>query len=329
MWARQVLGPAGTRLPYRSVGRSVRNFRMDRKEYDEIHSKSVSPRTREAFWQEQASKLVWNKSPTKILDQSRPNFPRWFPDGQINASFNCLDRHVNEGRGNQVALIYDSPVAGLKEKLTYKQLLEKVETFAGVLRDSCNVNKGDAVVIYMPMIPEAVIAMLACARIGAPHSVVFGGFASRELAIRIDDVKAKAIVTASCGIEPSRVIEYEPLLRGALELSKHKPGKIVSKYREPTKERPNLPARGGLDFLDWDQEMKKAKPVAAVPMASTDSLYVLYTSGSTGTPKGIVRDTGGYCTAMQFSMDFLMQTKPGDVFFTSSDVGWVVGHVRF
>ena len=307
--------------------RQIRRFRLDKSTYDNLHKQSIGQATRSEFWSQQAHKLSWNKPPSKILDESRPNFPRWFPDGELNASVNCLDRHVAEGRGDQIALYYDSPVSGSKAKFTYKELLGQVERFAGVLKDSCNVGKGDAVVIYMPMIPDAVIAILACARIGAPHSVVFGGFASRELAVRIDDVKAKAIVTASCGIEPSKVIEYEPLLRGALDIAKHKPQHVISKHRKPTAKRPDLPLKSSWGQLDWDDEISKAKPAKPVPVKSTDPLYVLYTSGSTGTPKGIVRDTGGYCTAMSFSMEHFMRAGKGDVYFASSDVGWVVGHV--
>ena len=306
-----------------------RGFRMEKKAHDEMHSRSVSPATREGFWKDQASQLHWIREPKKILDLSRPSFPRWFVDGEINACYNCVDRHVHEGRGDQLAIIYDSPVSGVKTKMTFKELLDQVEKFAGVLKDTCKVRKGDPVVIYMPMIPEAVVAMLACARLGAPHSVVFGGFASRELAIRIEDVKAKVVVSASCGIEPNRVVEYGPLLKGALDQSKHRPDVVISKHRSPTHTRPDLPPKSAtpLGFLDWDLEMSKAQNAAVTPVLSTDPLYVLYTSGSTGTPKGIVRDTGGYCTSMSFCMDLLMKARKGDVFFSTSDVGWVVGHV--
>lgn len=320
------------RAPRGRVGvmpRMARAFRMDKKTYDEVHARSVAPATRQAFWKEQASKLKWHRAPTTILDESRPNFARWFTDGEINASVNCLDRHVEEGRGNQVALFYDSPVTGQKSQYTFTELLEQVERFAGVLKDKCGVKKGDAVIIYMPMIPEAVVAMLACARIGAPHSVVFGGFASRELAIRIDDAKANVVVTASCGVEPNRIIEYEPLLRGAIDLCVHKPKHIVSKLRRPSAAKPNMPGHSSNDIMDWDTEVAKAERAAPVMLKSTDPLYILYTSGSTGTPKGIVRDTGGYCTAMSFSMGFFMHARAGDVYFASSDVGWVVGHVSY
>ena len=309
-----------------------RGFRTDVKTYNQIYSRSITPGTREEFWKEEARKLNWNSFPKNILDLTKPLFPRWYSDGEINACYNCVDRHVQEGRGEQLALVYDSPVTDTKTKLTYRELLDAVEKFAGILKETCSVRAGDRVIIYMPMIPEAIVAMLACARLGAPHSVVFGGFASKELAIRIDDAKAKVIVSATCGVEPTRVVHYEPLLKGALELCKFRPESIIMKHRVPTKMRKDLPDKTastsswGIEVFDWDEEMKKAKKAFCTFVPSTSPLYILYTSGSTGTPKGIVRDTGGYCTAMSYSMNNFMKSGKGDVYFAASDIGWVVGH---
>ena len=272
-----------------------------------------------AFWAQAAHGVSWTTAPQRILDDDNPPFYRWFPDAELNTCANALDRHI-EARGDQAALIYDSPVTGTKQVYTYRELLDATARFGGVLR-SLGVDKGDRVVLYMPMIPEAVIAMLACARIGAVHSVVFGGFASHELANRIDDAQPVVIVTASCGIEPTRVIEYKPMLDHALTRSTHQPRACVVVQRDQL----------GCDLIprrdhDWAQAMATAKPVDPVPVAATDPLYVLYTSGTTGKPKGIVRDNGGHAVALTWSMRNIYGVGPGEVFWAASDVGWVVGH---
>jgi propionyl-CoA synthetase len=274
----------------------------------------------ERFWGAAASGIDWYRQPTVVLDQSNPPFYRWFADGTMNTCFNALDRHVNDGRGDQAALIYDSPVTGTSRKLTYRQLLDEVARFAGVLR-SLGTGAGDRVVIYMPMIPETVVAMLACARLGAVHSVVFGGFAAPELAARIDDAAPKVVVSASCGIEVSRVLEYKPILDKAIELSSAKPGRCV------ILQRPQAAAAltEGRD-LDWQDAMAAAEPADCVPVAATDPLYILYTSGTTAKPKGVVRDNGGHAVVLRWSMDNIYDTKPGEVFWAASDIGWVVGH---
>jgi propionyl-CoA synthetase len=274
----------------------------------------------ERFWGAAASGIDWYRQPTVVLDKSNPPFYRWFADGTLNTCFNALDRHVNDGRGDQAALIYDSPVTGTSRKLTYRQLLDEVARFAGVLR-RLGTGAGDRVVIYMPMIPETVIAMLACARLGAVHSVVFGGFAAPELAARIDDAAPKVVVSASCGIEVSRVLEYKPILDKAIELSSRKPGRCV------ILQRPQAVAAltEGRD-LDWQDAMAAAEPADCVPVAATDPLYILYTSGTTAKPKGVVRDNGGHAVVLRWSMDNIYDTKPGEVFWAASDIGWVVGH---
>jgi propionyl-CoA synthetase len=274
----------------------------------------------ERFWGAAASGIDWYRQPTVVLDKSNPPFYRWFADGTLNTCFNALDRHVNDGRGDQAALIYDSPVTGTGRKLTYRQLLDEVARFAGVLR-RLGTGAGDRVVIYMPMIPETVVAMLACARLGAVHSVVFGGFAAPELAARIDDAAPKVVVSASCGIEVSRVLEYKPILDKAIELSSRKPGRCV------ILQRPQAAAAltEGRD-LDWQDAMAAAEPADCVPVAATDPLYILYTSGTTAKPKGVVRDNGGHAVALRWSMDNIYDTKPGEVFWAASDIGWVVGH---
>ena len=288
------------------------------KTYRDLHQSSLSNPS--AFWGEAAREVSWTRAPQQILDDSRPPFYRWFPDAELNTCANALDRHVDAGRGGQAALIYDSPVTGTKRTYTYDELLYATSRFAGALRE-LGVAKGDRVVIYMPMIPEAVIAMLACARIGAVHSVVFGGFAAHELAARIDDAQPAVIVSASCGIEPSRVVEYKPMLDAAIAASTHPPCHCVVVQRDQM--RCNM--IDGRD-LDWDDLIADAMPVPAVPVAATDPLYILYTSGTTGKPKGIVRDNGGHAVALLWSMRHIYGVEPGDIFWAASDVGWVVGH---
>jgi propionyl-CoA synthetase len=271
------------------------------------------------FWAQAAAAVSWTREPHRILDDSNPPFYRWFPDAELNTCFNALDRHI-EQRGDQPALIYDSPVTGIKRTYSYRQLLDRTALFAGVLRE-LGVGKGDRVVLYLPMIPEAVVAMLACARLGAVHSVVFGGFASHELATRIDDARPAVIVSASCGIEPTRVVEYKPMLDHALQRAAHQPGACVIVQRD----RHRCELTPGRDH-DWDDLMSAARPAEPVPVAATDPLYVLYTSGTTGKPKGIVRDNGGHAVAMTWSMRNIYGVGPGEVFWAASDVGWVVGH---
>ena len=274
----------------------------------------------EGFWGEAAKDIDWYQPPTQVLDRSSPPFYRWFAGGVLNTCFNAVDRHVRDGRGGQAALIYDSPVTGTQRTYTYGELLDAVARFAGVLR-GLGVDKGDRVIIYMPMVPEAAIAMLACARIGAVHSVVFGGFAAPELATRIDDAEPTVIVSASCGIEGSRVIEYKPILDRAIDLAVHKPVHCV------ILQRPQAAAalRPGRD-VDWAQAAAGAEPADCVPVAATDPLYILYTSGTTARPKGVVRDNGGHAVALRWSMPAIYDTHPGEVFWAASDVGWVVGH---
>jgi propionyl-CoA synthetase len=288
--------------------------------YSEAFERSISDPA--GFWGEQAGLVDWIAKPRQVLDDSRPPFYRWFPDATLNTCYNALDRHVINGRADQPALIHDSPVTGTTTTLTYAVLLEQVAAFAGALR-SFGVEKGDRVVIYMPMVPEAVIAMLACARLGAVHSVVFGGFAANELAIRIDDSRPKVVVAASCGVEPSRVVEYKPLLDRALDLASHEPAAVVVKQRPES----TAPMTEGRD-VDWDLAMKAGAtdPAGCVPVAATDPLYVLYTSGTTGKPKGIVRDNGGHAVAMAWSLPNVYDVHPGQVWWAASDVGWVVGH---
>ena len=272
------------------------------------------------FWGEAARALHWDQPPTQVLDGSRAPLYRWFADGHLNTCYNALDRHVDNGRADQTALIYDSPLTQSQRRYTYRELRDAVARFAGALQ-ARGVKKGERVVIYMPMVPEAAIAMLACARIGAIHSVVFGGFAAPELAKRIEDAQPVLVISASCGIEPGRVIEYKPLLDQAIELSAHKPTTCIVLQRS------QAPATliAGRD-LDWDASQQGVQPAACVSVAATDPLYVLYTSGTTGKPKGVVRDHGGHAVALHYSMKAIYNVEAGDVFWAASDVGWVVGH---
>jgi len=285
--------------------------------YAEEYRRSLDDRDR--FWLEAADAIEWTRPPTRALDDSTPPLYRWFPDGELNTAANALDRHVRDGRGDQLALIWDSAMTDTQRTYTYAELRDEVARFAGALR-SLGVDKGDRVIVYLPMIPEAAIAMLACARIGAVHSVVFGGFAPRELAARIDDAKPKLILAASCGIEPTRVVAYKPIIDDALTIASHQPDRVVVFQRE------RQPADLGPRDLDWTELAAQASPVDPVPVAATDPLYILYTSGTTGRPKGVVRDTGGHAVALAYSMRAVYDVKPGDVWWTASDVGWVVGH---
>ncbi len=274
----------------------------------------------EGFWAEAAAEIDWYKPWDKVLDDSNKPFYRWFQGGELNTCYNAVDRHVEKGRADQAALIYDSPVTDSKRTVTYAELQEWVARFAGVLVKQ-GVTKGDRVLIYMPMVLETVVAMLSCARIGAVHSVVFGGFAAKELATRIDDAKPKVILSASCGIEVKRIIAYKPLLDEAIELYSHKPEHCI------ILQRPQLAAelKEARD-LDWEDEFASAEPADCVPVAATDPLYILYTSGTTGIPKGVVRDNGGHAVAMKWSMKNIYNVQPGEVYWAASDVGWVVGH---
>ena len=274
----------------------------------------------EAFWAEAAEDVSWYEKWESVLDDSAAPLYRWFAGAKVNTCYNALDRHVEGGRAEQLALVYDSPVTSTVERFTYRQLLDRVSRFAGVL-DSQGVSRGDRVIIYLPMVPEAVIAMLACARIGAVHSVVFGGFAANELATRIDDARPKVIVSASCGIEVARIVPYKPLLDGAIETATYKPERCIILQRP--QERATMVE--GRD-LDWAALVAAADPIDCVPVAATDPLYILYTSGTTGVPKGVVRDNGGHLVALKWSMKAIYGLDPGDVFWAASDVGWVVGH---
>ena len=274
----------------------------------------------EKFWMDAAKNIDWHKKPTFALNHSNAPLYEWYTDSFVNTCFNAVDRHVKNGRADQTAIIYDSPVTEKQLHLTYKDLLEKTSLLAGALINK-GITKGDRVIIYMPMVPEAIIAMLACARIGAIHSVVFGGFASNELAVRIDDARPKTILAASCGIEPGRIIEYKPLIDEAIELSEHKPECVVILQR-PEAQASLMPGR---DF-DWEEFQLDAKPADCVIVEGNHPAYILYTSGTTGAPKGVVRPTAGHLVALHWSMKNIYDVDPGDVFWAASDVGWVVGH---
>ena len=287
-------------------------------DFKEIYQNSI--RNPEEFWQKVSDDIFWYKKPKQILNKDNPPFYKWFCDGTTNTCYNALDIHIDQGRGDKIALIYDSPITGNKKQFTYKDLKAKVSKFAGALKNQ-GVNKGDRVIIYMPMIPEAVIAMLACGRIGAIHSVVFGGFASNELASRIDDSKAKLLVTASCGYEPGRTVEYKPLVDEAIKLSSHKPEKIILYQREGHEVKLNAPKE-----ISWEESLSNAKNEDCVEMNSNDFAYILYTSGTTGIPKGIVRDTGGHIVALKWTMKNIYNIDTDDIWWSASDIGWIVGH---
>ena len=273
-----------------------------------------------AFWMEAAQAIDWDQSPSKALFDRGENLYEWFADGKVNTCWNAVDRHVEAGRGDQVAIIHDSPITGSQSKITYAELRDRVASLAGALRAK-GVEKGDRVIIYMPMVAEALEAMLACARLGAIHSVVFGGFAANELAVRIDDAKPKAIIAASCGLEPGRVVKYKPLLDGAIDLAEHKPELCVILQRE--QEVADL--IDGRD-VDWHGFQKEVAPAECVPVEGNHPAYILYTSGTTGAPKGVIRHTGGHLVALNWTMKNIYNVEPGDVFWAASDVGWVVGH---
>jgi len=286
----------------------------------DVHARSLSDP--ESFWAEAAKAIDWERRWDLVLDAKDAPFYRWFPGGRLNTCYNALDRHIDGGRGDQAALIWDSPVTGSVRTWTYGELLDQVARLAGVLR-AHGVEKGDRIIIYLPMVPEAAMAMLACARLGAVHSVVFGGFSSIELAKRIDDARPRMILSASCGIEPGRVIEYKPLLDQAIELAEHSPESTLILQRQEA----NIAAEmvDGRDF-DWHEAVREAEPAECVDVEATDPLYILYTSGTTGKPKGIVRDNGGHAVALAWSMPNVYDVRPGEVFWAASDVGWVVGH---
>jgi propionyl-CoA synthetase len=287
-------------------------------DYNTTHRASIE--TPEEFWGKAAEGIDWYRRWDKVLDNPAPDIYRWFSGGQLNTCYNALDRHVERGRGEQTALIYDSPVTDSQRKISYAELLDEVSRFAGAIAAQ-GVEKGDRVIVYMPMIPEAIIAVLACARLGAVHSVVFGGFAANELATRIDDATPKLIVSASCGIEPTRIVEYKPLLDEAIDLSTHKPDHCIL-YQRPQAAASMIEGRD----VDWNDAVAAAEPHDCVPVEATDPLYLLYTSGTTGQPKGIVRDNGGHAVALHWSMKNIYGVDPGEVYWAASDIGWVVGH---
>jgi propionyl-CoA synthetase len=286
--------------------------------YDEVYR--LAQNNPEEFWGAAADQLYWDRRWKQVRDDSNPPFYRWFVGGVLNTCYNCLDRHIDRGRGKQLALIYDSPVTNTLRHFTYRELRDEVARVAGALKAQ-GVSAGDRVILYMPMVPEAVIGMLACARLGAVHSVVFGGFAAKELATRIDDAKPTLILSASCGIEVDRVIPYKPLLDEAIELATHKPKHVLVLQRP--QERASLVA--GRD-LDWNDICKNSNPIDCVPVSATDPLYILYTSGTTGIPKGVIRDNGGHAVALNWSMEHIYGVGAGEVYWAASDIGWVVGH---
>jgi propionyl-CoA synthetase len=286
--------------------------------FDEVHARSL--KDPEGFWGEAAGKVHWYRTWDMVLDsRSAPHY-HWFTGGLTNTCYNALDRHVEGGRADQAALIYDSPVTDTVRSYTYRELRDMTALCAGALAD-LGVGKGDRVIIYMPMVPEAVVAMLACARLGAVHSVVFGGFAANELAVRINDAEPKVVVSASCGIEVKKVIEYKPLLDEAIRLARHKPERCLIFQRPMAKAAMNPHVD-----VDWNEAMAAAKPHECVPVSATDPLYILYTSGTTGQPKGVVRDTGGHIVSLQWTMNNIYDCPPGTVYWAASDIGWVVGH---
>jgi len=286
--------------------------------FAEIHQRSIENAAE--FWAEAAEGIDWETRWDRVLDDSNAPIYRWFPGGRLNTCYNAVDRHVENGRGDQAAIIYDSPVTGTQRRISYGELRDEVAVFAGVLAGN-GVNKGDRVIVYMPMIPEAIVAVLACARLGAVHSVVFGGFAPAELATRINDAEPKAIVSASCGIEPTRVIEYKPLLDQALEIATHKPEHCIVLQRPQLEAQLTAPRD-----VDWHAAVSAASAHDCVPVEATDPLYLLYTSGTTGQPKGIVRDNGGHAVALHWTMKNIYGVEPGEVYWAASDIGWVVGH---
>jgi len=289
-----------------------------KKSYKEIYHSSI--KNKEEFWQKVSEDIFWYEKPTRILNTDNPPFYKWFEDGVTNTCYNALDYHIEKGRGEKIAIIYDSPITNTQKKITYYELREKVALFAGALKKQ-GVGKKDRVIIYMPMIPEAVIAMLACGRIGAVHSVVFGGFAANELASRIDDSKAKLIISASCGYEPGRTVEYKPLLDKAIELAKNKPNKCIIYQREKFKAELN----STID-ISWEDSLKNVEPADCEKMRGSDYAYILYTSGTTGLPKGIVRDIAGHIVALKWTMKNIYNIDQDDVWWSASDIGWIVGH---
>ena len=286
--------------------------------YQEFYKQSIEKP--DIFWKQQSDQLEWFKKPNTILSNDENQYNQWFEDGITNLSYLCIDKHIEDGFGDQIAIIYDSPVTDTKQKISFNELHHQVEKLAGGLH-SLGLKKGDTVIIYMPMIPQAIYAMLACVRIGVIHSVVFGGFAPHELAIRIDDCKPKAIITASSGIEITKIIPYKPYVDEAIELAKSKPNKVIVFDR---KFNAVIPKK---DYdIDYNSLVNDSPAIDAIPLPSTHPSYILYTSGTTGTPKGVIRDTGGYATALKFSMNYVYGVAPGEVFWAASDVGWVVGH---